>query len=138
MSRKQFILMVLIAILAIAIVYVVATMPPHPSRYVETQLVIPPGLIYNSTSDELKFWLNFTPSDSNLYLSRIAHPDFPQEIPFHDPLDVSGTVIQFTITDYSIYWGTPFSGSSVALDLYFADINSDLEVHKTELRVKMP
>jgi len=138
-SVKKYIVVVIIAvILTIAVIYVLSTMPPPPKRYVKAQLVIPPGPVYNSTSDELRLWLNLTPSDSNLYFSRMAHPSFPHEIPFHERLDENGTVIQFTISNYSIYWGTPLSGSVIAIDLFFSDVNTNQETAKTELRVKMP
>ena len=138
MMKKWYLIGAVITILLIAFVYILWTMPPRPSRYVEGELVDPPGLVYNSTSDELRLWLNFTPSDDNLYLSRMAHPTFPQEIYFDERLNESGTVIQFTLSNYSVYWGTPFSGSVVALDFYFSDVKTNIEVTKVELRVKYP
>ena len=140
-SLKKLYLVVAAAIIIIilaAVYYILVNVPPPPRRYVEVQLVDPPGFVYNSTSDELRLWLNFTPSDNDLYLSRMTHPTFPQEMPFHERLDENGTVIQFTLSNYSIYWGTPFSGSVVALDLYFSDVNTNIEVVKVELRLKYP
>ena len=138
LKKGYVVVAITIIILIIAVVYVLQTIPPSPNRNVEVQLVDPPGLVYNSTSDELRLWLNFTPSDDDLYLSRMSHPTSPQEIPFHERLDKNGTVIQFTLSEYSIYWGTPFSGSVVALDFYFSDVNTDIEVTKVEVRIEYP
>ena len=137
--RKWYFAGAVVTILVIAaVVYVLITMPPSSKRRVEVQLIDPPGLIYNSTIDELRFWLNFTPSDSNISLSRMVHPTFPQETLFHERLDENGTVIEFALSNYSLYWGTPLSGSVVALDLYFSDVNTNQEIAKTEVRIKMP
>ena len=93
---------------------------------------------YNNSSDELTVWINCTPSDNNMYLSRITIPNTDYETVHHEPLHENGTVIQIVLADYSMYVGTPFPGLEIQLDLYFSDVNTNVEVAKVEVHVKYP
>lgn len=131
-KRRYFLVAVVVIILIIAAVYVL-TRPSPPSRYVRVELVDPLGAIYNSTLHELRFSLNFTPSDNNLVLSRIVYTDFSIEKSYQERIE-NGTVLEFVLN----YAWTPYPGEVTALDLYFSDANSNVEVVKTEVRIKMP
>lgn len=139
LKKRGFLLITIVVIVGIIIAaYIAINVSPPPRRHVEAHPVIPPGLIYNDTLDELTMWLNFTPSDNNLYLSRVTIPSSSNHWPFHERVYENGTVIKFVFSNYSIYVGTPFSGAVVALDFYFSDVNTNEDIAKTEVRVKYP
>ena len=138
LERKYLLVAMVVISLIIAIVYIVNNIPSPSGRYVKAQIIEPPGLVYNSTSDELKFWLNCTPSDNNTYLSRVTSPNNTLNILMNERVYENGTIIEFNLNNYSIYAGTPYSGAEVALDLYFSDLNTNEDVAKVELRVKYP
>lgn len=132
--RNPYFWLAVIAILVIVVI-IVANIPPSPRRYVDGEVV---ERIYNPASDELTVWINCTPSDSNMYLSRVAIPNTDYETSLHEPISGGGTVIQISLANYSMYVGTPFPGLETQLNLYFSDVDTHVDVAKMEVPVKYP
>ena len=133
LKNRYFWFAVIVILVIVASVIVVTNIPPR--RHVDGEIV---QRIYNPASDELTVWINCTPSDGNMYLSRITIPNTDFETVHHEPVPENGTVIQIILAHYSMYVGTPFPGLETQLDLYFSDVNTNVEVAKVQVHVKYP
>lgn len=131
-------LVVAIVVLLSAVGYAVMISRPAP-RTVAAEIPRNGGLQYNRTSDQLTLYVNFTPPDDFMYLSRIAFQTSPS-VSFlrHDPLYKNGTIVKVVVTNYSICFGTIFSGTPVIVEFYFSDVHTHREVAKTELTIVLP
>ena len=135
---KKWLVLVMAAVIVVAAVYITINLPPHSQllRPVQADPAAPP--YYNNATDELTVWINCTPFDNYMYLSRITIPNTDYETVHHEPLHENGTVIQIVLADYSTYVGTPFPGLEIQLYLYFSDINTNVKVACVKVHMKYP
>lgn len=131
-TRNQPLLITTIFIIIVAVLAVVIfTYPRGPSRYVDVEVS---GEWYNATSDELTFTLSFSPSDNNINLTRLVFPETDTKLARHLTcnihLYVNGFLHEeiFCLSNYSIDFEIPISGTTTPIDLYFSDVQTNMNI----------
>lgn len=143
LKNRIFLVTIITAVIIIAAYLVIASIPKPPApepttkpptRKVEYEVLDPPGLLYNSTSDEAKMSVRFTPSDNDMYLSNMTLPAHRRTYFFDEPVYKTGTDLHFTFSNYSSLESLSPLGV-VEVVCTFSDVNTKITITKITIYV---